>query len=152
MHQFWYARDPSIACRSFVAWMKLKLGYPDQALEEANQALILAEKTGRVENSIFACTFTARIHLDRGESKQALEYAKAGMTIAHEHGWALLTAYGSSFYGWALAREGRVNEGIVLIRKALTGYRDFVFDHFCRLRQWRSWPKYWATQGKQKKR
>ncbi len=123
-NQLWYARDPSIACRSFVALLKLKLGCPDQALEEANQALILAEKTGRVENSIFACTFIARIHLDRGESKQALEYAKAGMAIARERGWAMLAAYGSSFYGWALAREGLVNEGLVLIRKALTGYRD----------------------------
>jgi DNA-binding winged helix-turn-helix (wHTH) protein/tetratricopeptide (TPR) repeat protein len=123
-HQFWYARDPGIACRSFLAWVKLKLGYPDQALEEANQALALAENTGRVEDSIFARTFVARIHLDRGESKPALEYAKAGMAVAHEHGWALLAAYGSSFYGWALAREGRVNEGIVLIRKALTEYRE----------------------------
>ena len=75
--------------------MKLKLGYPDQALKEADQALALAEGTRRPEDGLFAGISAARIHLARGESNQALEYAEAGMAIAREHGWAMLAAYGS---------------------------------------------------------
>jgi predicted ATPase len=43
-HAFVYGQDPGVACRSFAAWPIWVLGYPEQALRSANEALTLAQE------------------------------------------------------------------------------------------------------------
>ena len=69
------AQDPAIAslCQlGVVLWM---LGYPDQAVQQIENALALAETLKQPINVALICPYAAEIHQLRGETAKAMEYA-----------------------------------------------------------------------------
>ena len=118
-----YGQDPQVACRCFGAWALWSLGYPDSALDEAREALRLAEQLRHPETLCFALFFTAWVHQLRRESEKTLRYSEAVIELAERNGIAQWIAFGASLHGWALAAEGRILEGIQRMREALVAYR-----------------------------
>src|SRR5262249_52002863 len=51
------------------------------------------------------------------------EQAKAAVALATEQGFPLLTAWGTSVRGWALAMQGQGEEGMAQIRQGITAWR-----------------------------
>jgi tetratricopeptide (TPR) repeat protein len=105
------------------------LGFSDQALEKAGQALALSQKTDHPEDSVFALAATARLHRALRNSKKALELIEAARAAAHQHGWVQLMVDGASVYGWALAKEGRINEGISQLHQAQVVQQEIGSSH-----------------------
>jgi hypothetical protein len=79
-HRFWHVRDPGIACRSFAAWVKLKF----LPIRQKGPTSTIA---GGLALRMVCCWHICCTHIWPG-SRQALEYAEAGMAM-HEHGWHL---------------------------------------------------------------
>ena len=116
--------DAEVFCLSYAAWILWELGYPDQALTRGNEALSLAQRLSRPYN----LTQAGFIHFGvlrqiRREARAAQENAESGIALAAEHGFADPLACATILRGWAMAKQGRNEEGIALIREGLAGRR-----------------------------
>jgi class 3 adenylate cyclase/predicted ATPase len=115
--------DPAMACRCFGGHALWYLGYPDQALEQHREALALARELAHPPSLVFALSHAAVLHQFRGEARLAQERAEAAIALSNEHGLEFWRAHASIPCGWALAAQGRVDDGAALILEGLEGYR-----------------------------
>lgn len=115
--------DPGVACRSLAAWILWLLGYPDQALERAREALALARELAHPFSEAFALAFVGWVHRFRREVPAAGEHAEVLIKLAAEQGFAWWAAAGTLLRGWVLAEEGRVDDGIATMREGLAVWR-----------------------------
>ncbi len=122
--------DPGIACRVFAAWTQCLQGYPDQALTKSHAALSLAQEVAHPFSLAVAFTFTAVVHMFRGERLVAQERAEAGMTLSSEQRFAGFLAWGTILQGWALAMQRQREEGIAQIRQGLAAYQATAGELF----------------------
>ena len=58
-HAFLYGQDPGVFCLSFAARALYGLGYPDQALKRAEEALTLAQEVAHPHSLAYALVFAA---------------------------------------------------------------------------------------------
>src|SRR5207249_9769877 len=92
-HGVTIGQDPGAACfvhMSLVLWL---LGYPEQALQQAHQALSLAERVGHPFSLVFALEQVAAIHFLRGEWRVVQEHAQAISAMATAQGFQLWQAH-----------------------------------------------------------
>ena len=118
-HAFVYGQDPGVACLAYAAVALWHLGYPDQALKRSDEALALARKIAHPFSLAFALAFAAWIHALRREWPMAAEHAEATVALSAEQGFADWLLVGTFHRGWALAEQGRTDEGIAQMRDAL---------------------------------
>jgi predicted ATPase len=96
-HAFIYAgHDPGVCCRYFGATAMWFLGYP--VSHPPSLGIVL--------------TFAARLHLFRREAKATQEVAEAAIALCSEHGLAMFLNWATIMLGWALAAQGKEDEGI----------------------------------------
>jgi predicted ATPase len=122
-HTFVYGNHPVVIAHSFAAWVLWLLGYPDQALDSARQALALAEETSHPLTLANAHFFALQLHRLRREASRTLEHCQALIALAGEQGIHLYVAAGQIWHGWALARQGQPAEGIEQMRQAIVDFR-----------------------------
>jgi DNA-binding winged helix-turn-helix (wHTH) protein/predicted ATPase len=118
-----YGHDPNSVCRCFLAWVLWSLGHRERAEEEARAALAAAEELKHPETLGFALFFAAWLHQLCRDSRKTLEHTTRLLAHADEHGLVQWGAFGKSLHGWALAIEGRREEGIEMMSGALDAYR-----------------------------
>ena len=115
--------DPGVVCLATVAWTLWTLGYPDQALTRSHEALELAQQLSHPYSLGFALHFAAEIHQYRREISLVQKLAEAAIALAREHGFMRYLGGGMSWRGWALAEQGRAEEGIEQLHQGLTTWR-----------------------------
>lgn len=120
---FEHGDDPALTALAFLALTLWLTGFPDQALARMREARALAERLGAPYSRAFAQSFSAWIHVRRGEAAETIACCDALAALAAEHGFAFLLSEGAVFRGWALAERGRAEEGIAEIRAGLAGRR-----------------------------
>jgi predicted ATPase len=118
-----YAEDPGVVCRVFLAFNLWLRGYPDRAVEHMSRILQLTRDMGDLYGQTFALFFTASLHQYRKDWQSAQDYASAIMTLARAEGFLLWEAGATAMQGWAFSEQGRQEEGIVLLRQGLSGWR-----------------------------
>jgi predicted ATPase len=111
--------DPGVACLGIAALTLWSLGYPDQALQRIRASLTLAQELSHPFSLAFALDCKAALYQFRGEAGATIEQAEALIALSHEHGFTLREALGVIWRGWALAKQGRKEEGIIQIRQGL---------------------------------
>jgi predicted ATPase len=116
-------QDTGVSCLTLIAWTLWYLGYPDQALKRSHEALALAQELSHPFSLAFALSHAAGFHHFRRERQATQERVEAAITLSTEQGFPLLLAYGTILRGWALAEQGRGEEGIVQIRQGLAAWR-----------------------------
>ena len=115
--------DPGVMCLALSGWTLWLLGYLDQALERANEALTLAqhlEHTYTLARVLFSTTL---LHQWRREWQVVCERAETAITVATAQQVALVLAVGPIMRGWALAKQGQGAEGLTQLRQGLDAYR-----------------------------
>jgi DNA-binding winged helix-turn-helix (wHTH) protein/predicted ATPase len=117
-----YGDDPGVTCHCFAAMCLWFLGYPDQALENARQALTVAKEIGSPYCETFALDFVTWIHVLRREEHAAQASIDALMRIAPEHGFQFLLADSRILHGWTLAAQGMEAEGLQQAHLAIAAY------------------------------
>jgi class 3 adenylate cyclase/predicted ATPase len=116
--------DPEVFCLSYAAWSLWQLGYPDQALTRGNEALALAKGLSHPDSlALGGFVDSGVLRQIRREARAARENAERGIALAAEHGLTDCLAYATILRGWAMAKQGRNEEGIALILEGLAGTR-----------------------------
>jgi predicted ATPase len=130
-HAVRYGQDPGVVCRAYVGVTLWYLGYPDQALQRSHEALTLARELAHPVSLGYALFFATWVHQFRQEGHLIQELAEAVITLGAEQGFAVFTASGTIFRGWALtqrsaepgAGQGQVEEGMAQMQQGLAARR-----------------------------
>jgi predicted ATPase len=128
------AADAGVLCLSNAALTLWHLGYPDHALKRGNEALVLAQGLSHPFSLAWAEFFVGIVHQYRREARAAQETAESAIALSTERGFTLPLALATGLRGWAMAEQGRNEEGIAKIREGLAAYRatgaELMRPHF----------------------
>jgi predicted ATPase len=129
--------DHGAACLAYAGWTLWVQGYPDQALERANEALTLAQNLEHPFTLARRLYHTTLQHQLRREWQVVYEHAETAITVATAQQVALVLAVGPIMRGWALAMQGQGADGLTQLRQGLDAYRatgaEFQRPHFLSL-------------------
>jgi predicted ATPase/class 3 adenylate cyclase len=120
---FRVAQDPGVACQSYSAWCLWLLGFPDQALARAQDALALARNLSHPFSLAFAQCWLACVSQLRRDARTVLKQANVTVTLTTEQGFPIWTAMATSFRGWALAMLDKGEEGVVELQKGIAAWK-----------------------------
>jgi class 3 adenylate cyclase/predicted ATPase len=115
--------DPGVACRGWAAFALWLLGYPDQALARAHEALSLAHTLAHPLSLAYARGSAAVVSQCRRDVPAVYEHAEAAVALAAEQGFPFLAAWLTSVRGWALAMQGQGEEGRTQVRQGIAAWR-----------------------------
>ncbi len=104
---------------AFALWM---LGYSDQALRRAEEALAMANALPNPANLINTLAFVALIHVLRWEPRATQERAQATMQMSAQQRNPYFLAWGTVLHAWTLTVEDQVEEGIAEIDRGIAAY------------------------------
>jgi predicted ATPase len=114
------ASDPRQGMLSHSGWTLWCLGYPDQALGRANEAIATAQSLSNPFSLASAEFFSTMVRALRREPHIVHETAERVITFSAEHGFGFWLLFAPIFRGWAMAEEGQHKEGIELMRQYLS--------------------------------
>jgi len=115
--------DAAVRCLSVAARTLWQLGYPDQALKRGNEALASAEALFHPQSLAWAATFVGVLRQYRRDARAAQEAAEGAIELSAERGFSDFLARATILRGWAMAEQGRNEEGIALIQEGLAASR-----------------------------
>jgi len=118
-----YGHDPGVGCLFWLSWSLWYLGYPDQALAKAHEALKLAQGLSHPYSIAAAFNLVAFIHQFRGERKAALEPSESSVSLSTEGGFGFMLPMGTTLHGWALAEGEKTEEGITQMQEGIAAWR-----------------------------
>jgi predicted ATPase len=119
-----YGEEHGISSRISLMLNLCLLGYPDQALARAYEALALAETLGHPHVLAYTLYTTSSLHLLRRETGAALELAEKDIALCTEQGIPFWLAAVHINHGHVLAMQGSPSEGIAEATQALSAYRS----------------------------
>ncbi|MCZ6588465.1 MAG: AAA family ATPase [Alphaproteobacteria bacterium] len=118
-----YGQDPrvsSLALLSRVLWL---LGYADQALACANDAIAHAELLSDPHSTTYALNYATVVLVDRGDVAPARETARRAIALSETHGFPSWLASSRVLLGEVTALTGAADEGLALAEQ---GFADFT--------------------------
>jgi predicted ATPase len=115
--------DPGVTCLAYAGLTLWLLGYLDQALARANEALTLAQNLEHPYTLARGLYYTTLLHQWRREWQVVSERADTAITVATAQQHALVLALGPIVRGWALAMQGQGTEGLTQLCQGLDAYR-----------------------------
>jgi tetratricopeptide (TPR) repeat protein len=114
---------PGVASYTAYALILWGLGYPDRALERANQAVELAKKLNHPYSLAYTLFHTGFLHYWRREVELSLACAQAGLDVAEKHELQIWVAVGTCLHGAGIAKMGRADEGLAQIQLGMDLYQ-----------------------------
>ena len=125
-HKFQYGgHDPGVCGlvhRGLVEWL---LGLPNQALDHVREAVSLARSLEHGPSLAIALNLNSYVHRFRGEAAAARELSDEQVRLCVEQGiFPQHVAWGRIGQGWALARTGDVEAGLIAMREGLRGIEE----------------------------
>jgi predicted ATPase len=116
-----YGVHPGVQCMASLGQVLWCLGYPDQGLERGREAIGSARELSHLHSLTCSMYFAIRLHLLRGETREADELTEAALALSTKQGFTFWTALIVFMQGWSLCLQGREAEGIARMR---TGFAD----------------------------
>ena len=105
------------------AWVMWLLGYPDQALTRSHELLTAAQELQHAFSLARALNDVMTLHKLRGEVAATRKWAEAALAIVTEHGFGQYVGTVTFTRGWALAAQGRHEEGMAQMHQGLAARR-----------------------------
>ena len=115
--------DTGVNCLSYMALTLWTLGYPDQALKKGNEAVAVAQALSHPHSLAFAEGLVGYLYQYRREPCAAQETSERLIALSAEHGFPHWMAQANITRGWAIAEQGKVEEGIAQIQEGLAAFR-----------------------------
>jgi len=119
VHAFVYGLDPGVFCLARTAWILALLGHSDQASKKVEEALALAHRQSHAFSLAVALVHRNLVLEIRREWPAYQQQAEAVIALCREQGFGSILAQSTMYRGYALAQQGRTEEGIALIREGL---------------------------------
>ncbi|RLC60629.1 MAG: hypothetical protein DRI80_10610 [Chloroflexota bacterium] len=118
-------QDMKVTSLSYLSWILWFLGYPDQALRRAREAITLARELDHPYSLGFALGIAGCVtHLRCGKYDVALAEAETLLRLWNEQGFALYRAWGMCVKGRALTEQGWMEEGIANLREGVAACKS----------------------------
>ena len=115
---------PGVSSYNALSLILWGLGYPERALNHANQAVALAKKLNHPYSLAYALFHAGFLHHWRREVEISLEYAQEVLELAKPHKFQIWHAVGACLHGAGLASLGRVEEGLAEIERGVDTYQE----------------------------
>jgi TOMM system kinase/cyclase fusion protein len=120
---FRYGLDPGVFFLSYAARPLWLLGFPDQARTSIREALTLARRLAHPFSLAYTLHWAGITHQLCREAPATQEQAEVSMAFSREQGFAIWVPGGTILRGWALARQGQMEEGIAQMRQGMTAWQ-----------------------------
>jgi len=118
-HPELYFQEPGVSILTWLARGLWALGYPDQAEQRSQQALILAQERAHPFSLAFAHGLAASLYKFCWQVDRALVHAEAAIDVSTRYGFPVWIAFGKALRGWVLAQRGQFSEGMSEIRQGI---------------------------------
>ncbi|MGE4095208.1 MAG: adenylate/guanylate cyclase domain-containing protein [Candidatus Binatia bacterium] len=128
---FRFGIDPGAGCRYYAITSSWYCGYPDQALKKAQEAWTFAQNLLHPTSQAWTVLLIPWVYLYRREATAAQEWAETAIAVATEKEQIQPLSFATIFKGYALAEQGRREEGLSLLQKGLADWHATgakVFD------------------------
>lgn len=120
--------DMGVSCLTLNAWTLWSLGYPDQAFDCIQEALDRSHDLASPFSLAYALTCAPLVHQGCGDLHMAQARAEAGRKLSKEQEFPHWLALSTSLEGWAIAAQGRGQEGCELMQQGLQAWRAMGAD------------------------
>jgi class 3 adenylate cyclase/tetratricopeptide (TPR) repeat protein len=118
-HSESYGINMGVFCHAYIGHCDWHLGYPDRAMKAAEQALSLAREVSHPFSIALALAYLAMLHQFRRDPESALEAAEQARAICQQYRFDYYGAWSALLRAWAIAVQGRMEEGISAYNAAL---------------------------------
>ncbi len=116
--------DLKVVCLCHRARILWQSGYPQQARKMNHEAFSLAQKLSHPASQAFALGYTASYYYQPcGEIQGVIEQTEALIELSSAQAFKPWVAWSRALQGWALAKQGDVEGGIVVTRQGLADYQ-----------------------------
>jgi predicted ATPase len=116
-------QDPAVASQFHLALTTQLLGYPDKAADFNRAALSLAQELSHPFSVAYALTGAAVFYQMCRDPELTKESAEAALEVSRAGEFSLFMAEATLLLGWALARQGHIEEGVARMREGLAAWR-----------------------------
>ena len=123
-HSEVYGINMGVFCRAYISHCDWHLGYPDRALQTAEEALALAREVAHPFSIALALDYLAMLHQFRREPEAALRIAEEARSLCLEHRFDYYCAWSALVRAWAIAEENSPEEGLAAYDAALHEFRE----------------------------
>ena len=124
-HAFTYGgHDPGVCAKTTKSEALCLLGYTEQAVRHAADAVALAEKLSHPFSLAMARYFVAQVHQYRLEADIVRSHAQAAISMCESHGFESFRAQAAVLLGWGTALDGDSEQGIAQIREGLAAWKS----------------------------
>jgi DNA-binding winged helix-turn-helix (wHTH) protein/predicted ATPase len=114
-----YGHDPGVFGSFYLAWVLWHLGYPEQAISKTEDALALVRQLGSPYILSAALNMTITVRESCRETAVIPILLQENRQLCREHGFRLQGTLATLHQAQMHIYEGRVEEGIQLMRRAL---------------------------------
>jgi predicted ATPase len=114
--------DVWITCHAYAAWTLWLLGYPDQARQISDTAITMAQDLNHPFSYALALSFDAWLHQFCGVIPRTQERAVTAIAFSTEQGFKFWIGWNTVLDGWALAKQGHAQQGIVQMCQGLADW------------------------------
>jgi tetratricopeptide (TPR) repeat protein len=114
-----FGPDSNVLCLTGLSDLLFTLGYPDQALRRAYEAIEIVKPESDPFSFAMAQVFAASLHCLRREPESAEQLCRAAIESCIEHGFPFWLAFANRCLGWALIQHGRLEEGAAMMNALL---------------------------------
>jgi class 3 adenylate cyclase/predicted ATPase len=118
-----YGINMGVFCHAYIAHCDWHLGYPDSALNSAENALAVARQVSHPFSIALALAYLAMLHQFRREPEAAFRIAEEARGLCHEYRIDYYSAWSALVRAWAIADQGRTEEGAAAYDVALREFR-----------------------------
>jgi predicted ATPase len=118
-----YGQDPGVALLSHGCCIMWQAGYPQQALHYGQEAVALAQRQDHPFSLGFALCYSAMMHQYRREPSEVLNLTNAAIKLSRDQGFVIWMAQATFLQGWAVAEQGRIEEGISKMAQGLSDWQ-----------------------------
>jgi class 3 adenylate cyclase/predicted ATPase len=123
--KYLYGQDIGATALSYLCWALWHLGYVDQAAAVATEATKRAEALSHPFTLAYTiCHARGMMDIFRRCPEDTRSYANTVISICTEHDFPFWAAGGRILDGWALACQGKVDEGIGKLDEGLAAWRQ----------------------------
>jgi adenylate cyclase len=103
-----------------LGWTLWLLGHGEQAVQQVDQALVLARELGYPFNIGSTLAFAATVHQQRGDVEGTAHYVDAQLALAAREGYPHWILDGGFKRAWVLARRGQHHDALAQLRDVMT--------------------------------
>ena len=119
-----YVAEPGMTLLAYSAPLLWCLGYPSEAEDRINAAVVIGKDTNHPFSEAVSLHFKTVLYQYQGEVEKVVPAATQMLQICQEHGFSAWEAAATVMKGWALAEQNYTEEGIAVIRKGIGAWEE----------------------------